>query len=112
MNQATTLAPNQGTPAAQPWVEVLGSRHFPAWLAEQNVSLAFTTYQAGKLFLVGQQNGDQISVFERTFNRCMGLWADGPTIWMSSLYQLWRMENGLRPGLLHEGYDAVYVPRV
>ena len=107
-----SMPSNQTTPAEQPWVQVLGSRHFAGWLAEQNVNLAFTTYQAGKLFLVGRQAGERISVFERTFNRCMGLWADGPTIWMSSLYQLWRLENGLRPGQLHDGYDAVYVPRV
>ena len=100
------------TPSSEPWVQVLGSRHFSAWLAEQNVSLAFTTYQAGKLFLVGRQVDERISVFERTFKRCMGLWADGPSIWLSSLYQLWRLENGLRPGQRHDGYDAVFVPRV
>ena len=29
--------------------EVTASRHFPAWLAEQQVSLVFTTYQAGRV---------------------------------------------------------------
>jgi uncharacterized protein (TIGR03032 family) len=29
---------------------------------------------------------------------------------MSSLYQLWRFENFLDPGALHDGYDALYVP--
>jgi hypothetical protein len=42
-------------PAAEPKLELLPSRQFPAWLAEQNLSLAFTTYQTGKLFLVGLQ---------------------------------------------------------
>jgi uncharacterized protein (TIGR03032 family) len=42
----------------------------------------------------------------------MGLWAAGPTVWMSSLYQLWRLEDTLKPGQLHNGYDALYVPRV
>jgi uncharacterized protein (TIGR03032 family) len=112
MTQLVTAPPNGAAPAAQPWLEVLGSRHFAAWLAEQNVSLALTTYQAGKLFLIGRQTGGRISVFERTFNRCMGLCADGPTIWMSSLYQLWRLENGLKPGQLHNGHDALYIPRL
>lgn len=69
--------------ASQPWLNVLGSRHFIDWLAEQRVSLAFTTYQTGKLFLVGRKPGDAISVFERTFNHCMGLWAspDAQTLW-------------------------------
>jgi hypothetical protein len=30
----------------------------------------------------------------------MGLWADGQTLWLSTLYQLWRFENLLRPGEL------------
>jgi uncharacterized protein (TIGR03032 family) len=41
----------------------------------------------------------------------MGLCADGATILMSSLYQLWRLENGLKPGQLHNGHDALFVPR-
>src|SRR5262245_21539469 len=102
----------QATTADEPWLEDVGSRHFPPWLAEQRVSLAFTTHQTGKLFLVGRQDSDRISVFERTFNRCMGLWADGQTLWMSSLYQLWRFENALRPGHTHDGHDRLYVPRV
>jgi uncharacterized protein (TIGR03032 family) len=100
------------TTADEPWLEVYGSRQFTAWLAEQRVSLAFTTYQTGKLFLIGRQDDGRIAVFERTFNRCMGLWADGQTLWMSSLYQLWRFENALRPGHLHDGHDRLYVPRV
>jgi uncharacterized protein (TIGR03032 family) len=111
MTEVLTTAPNGVAQAQQPWLEVLSSRHFAGWLEEQNVSLALTTYQAGKLFLVGRQTGGRISVFERTFNRCMGLCADGATVWMSSLYQLWRLDNGLKPGQLHNGYDALYIPR-
>ncbi len=111
MNEVMTVRSEQAAPPERPWLEVLGSRHLSVWLAEHNTSLAFTTYQLGKLFLVGRQVGDRFSVFERTFSRCMGLWSDGQTIWMSSLYQLWRLENALRPGHLHEGYDALYVPR-
>ena len=39
---------------SEPWVAVTGSPHLAAWLAEQQVSLAFTTYQTGKLFLLGR----------------------------------------------------------
>ncbi|WP_416896650.1 MAG: TIGR03032 family protein [Minwuia sp.] len=88
------------------------SRQFGSWLAEQRISLAFTTYQAGKLFLIGTQADGRLSIFERTFNRCMGLWADGQTLWMSSLFQLWRMENILPAGESYQGYDRVYVPQV
>lgn len=81
-------------------------------MAEHNLSLACTTYQAGKLFLLGLQPDGRLSVFERTFNRCMGLCATDQTLWMSSLYQLWRFENALPSGRVHQGYDRLYVPRL
>ena len=96
----------------EPWVEVIGSPHLSTWLAEQQVSLAFTTYQTGKLFLLGRYPDGRLAVFERTFNRAMGLWADGQTIWLSTLYQLWRFENLLRPGELYQGHDRLYVPKI
>jgi uncharacterized protein (TIGR03032 family) len=98
--------------APEPKLELLTSRQFPNWLAEQRCSLAFTTYQAGKLFLIGLQPDGRLSVFERTFNRCLGLWSDGQTLWMSSLFQLWRFENALPPGDHQDGFDRNYVPRV
>ncbi|MFN6461371.1 MAG: TIGR03032 family protein [Nostoc sp. DedVER02] len=89
-----------------------GSRQFTSWLLEQNLSLAISTYQAGKLFFIGLQQSGKLSVFERTFERCMGLWAEGNSLYMSSLYQLWRFENALEPGKNHNGYDVLYVPQV
>jgi uncharacterized protein (TIGR03032 family) len=96
----------------EPWVEVTGSPRLWSWLAEQNLSLAFTTYQTGKLFLLGRHPDGRLAVFERTFNRAMGLWADGQTLWLSTLYQLWRFENLLQPGERYQGYDRLYVPKV
>jgi len=96
-----------------PQLEITCSRQFPAWLAEQRVSLAFTTYQTGKLFMVGLQPDGRLSIFERTFNRCMGLCGDGQTLWMSTLYQLWRLENVVEAGqALNDGYDRLFVPQV
>jgi uncharacterized protein (TIGR03032 family) len=99
-------------PAAKPELEIMGSRQFNSWLAEQKISLAFTTYQTGKLFLIGLQPDGRLSVFERTFNRCMGLHASDQTLYMTSLYQLWRFENSLEAGQAHEGYDRLYVPQM
>ncbi len=98
--------------AALPKFELLPSRQFPEWLAENNLSLAFTTYQAGKVFFVGLQPNGRLSVFERSFNRCMGLWSNGQSLWMSTLYQLWRFENALGPGETNDGYDRTFVPQV
>jgi uncharacterized protein (TIGR03032 family) len=109
MSDTPSSGPDSKT---EPWVEVSGSPRLLAWLAEQRVSLAFTTYQTGKLFLLGRHPEGRLAVFERTFDRAMGLWADGQTIWLSTRYQLWRFENLLRPGELYQGYDRLYVPKV
>ena len=44
----------------------------------------------------------------------MGIGRDSQTdtLWVASLYQLWRFENALKPGQNHQGYDRVYVPQV
>jgi uncharacterized protein (TIGR03032 family) len=115
----------------QPWLQVQGSRHFLDWLAELRVSLAFTTYQTGKLFFVGSKQDGGLAVFERTFNHAMGLWAsaDARTLWLSSKFQLWRFEQAPAavvpyrpapvegddagiPAWVERGYDVAYVPRV
>jgi uncharacterized protein (TIGR03032 family) len=111
-------APTQTTPQAptaapaEPWLEVTSDRQFGGWLSDQKVSLAFTTYQTGKLFLLGVKPDGQLAVFERTFNRCMGMWSDSQTIWMNSIFQLWRFENMLRPGEQYQGHDRLYVPKI
>ncbi len=101
---------------AEPKFGLSPSRTFLPWLAQQGGSLAFTTYQAGKIFMIGlNQETQRLSIFERSFPRCMGFGqgAEGGrhTLWLSSLYQLWRLENFVDPGqTTSDGYDAVYVP--
>jgi len=102
----------QSQAQSTPSLEITSSRQFNAWLSEQKSSLAFTTYQAGKVFFIGLQPTGQLSIFERNFERCMGLWAANSGFYMSSLYQLWRFENALEPGQIHNGYDCMYVPQV
>ena len=42
--------------STQPWLNAIGSRYFLDWLQQQRCSLAFTTYQTGKLFLAHPTN--------------------------------------------------------
>jgi uncharacterized protein (TIGR03032 family) len=104
----------QSEESSAPKLEFDATRHFPEWLANQDVSLAFTTYQTGKLFFVGLQDNGRLSIFERTFNRCMGLCADekAELLYMSSLYQMWRFAPAFKKGTAYEGYDRLYVPQV
>jgi uncharacterized protein (TIGR03032 family) len=80
-----------------PWLEVTGSPGLVGWLAEQDVSLAITSYQTGKLFLVGRHPEGRLS---------------GGTLWLATRYQLWRFENLLPPGENYQGCDRLYIPKV
>lgn len=95
-----------------PKLEILTSRQLTAWMAEQRLSLAFTTYQSGKLFLLGLQPDGRLAVFERTFNRAMGLCAHDRQLYLSTLFQLWRFDDALEPGQAHQGHDRLYVPQL
>ena len=89
------------------------SRYFPEWLAAVGVTLAFTTYQAGKLFLLGVRPDGHLSIFERTFARSMGLAVsnDGRALVLATQYQVHRFDNVMAAGQVSSpGYDAVYAP--
>jgi uncharacterized protein (TIGR03032 family) len=95
-----------------PPLQISASRQFTSWLAEQRLSLCFSTYQVGKLFLVGLGAAGHLSIHERTFMRCMGIHATAQTLYVGTLFQLWRFENALRPGENYQGYDRLYIPQV
>jgi len=91
--------------------EIVTSRNFMRWLTNQKVSLAFTTYQIGKVFMIGSNPDGKMHVTERTFSRCMGLGGDDQGFWMSSIFQIWRFQNSLLPGQSYNGYDRVFLPQ-
>jgi hypothetical protein len=98
----------------QPSLEITTSRQLVAWMAEQHLSIALTTYQIGKLFTLGLRSGGELAVFERTFNRCMGLCptANGNGFYLSSLHQIWRFENSLAADESADDFDRVYIPQL
>lgn len=93
-------------PKEEPKIEITSSRGFPSWLAGAQASLAITTYQTGKLFLIGLQPNGRLSIFERTLERVMGMHATAQSIHVSTLYQIRRFHNMLQPGQTFDDYDA------
>jgi uncharacterized protein (TIGR03032 family) len=112
----------QGTQAAPPAFEMTASRHLPAFLAAQGASLAVTTYQAGKLLLIGPgtEGNGRLAFFERTLPRCMGLATVPGGLHVATLSQLWHFQDLLAAGGgppagaaagRYAGHDALYAPR-
>jgi uncharacterized protein (TIGR03032 family) len=92
-------------------LEISYSQGLEQWLSDEQLSLAFAV-PPSKLFLIGLRDDGRLSAFERTFNKSMGIAASGSsTIYLGTRYQIWRLENVLREGTLHDGFDRLYVPR-
>ena len=95
----------------KPRVEVTCSRHFLPFLHEMRISLAVSTYQTNRLFLFGLKSDGRLSIFERLFDRAMGLYANADRIYLATRYQVWRLDNVLAPEETNDGYDRLFVPR-
>jgi uncharacterized protein (TIGR03032 family) len=108
------VEPAQPKPDGQPRpaFEITTSRQFPSWLASSGVSLAITTYQSGKVILVGSNEATgRLSVFERTLDRPMGVAFDGRRLAIATLIQIITFIDAAQ-GQNAEGYDAVFVPQL
>ena len=93
-------------------VEKTCSRGLAGWLAGNRISLAISSYQTGRVYLVGSDQQGRVSFFERIFERAMGIVGNAQRIYLGGLYQLWRFENVLRANeVIHGQYDRCYVPR-
>jgi uncharacterized protein (TIGR03032 family) len=114
MTELDDQLPHRDEPRAEvpvaPKVEIAASPGFLEWMATERLSLAFTTYQTNRLFLLGRSDGRFVAC-ERLLDRPMGLHATADRLHVATRYQLWRFENVLGANERHEGADRLYVPR-
>ncbi len=80
------------------------------WLEREQISIGFTTYQTNRLMLVGRKANGRLAINERLFDKPMGLYAQGESLYMSTRYQVWRFDNHLRNGETYQEADRLYVP--
>lgn len=85
---------------------------FLEWLKTEEISLAVSTYQTNKLFLIGRDTTKHLFVSERSFERAMGLHVESEnSFYLSTRFLLWRFENALAEGQIHKEADKLYIPR-
>ncbi len=88
------------------------SEGFEAWLDEVKASLVFGL-PPSKLMFVGLDDAGGIAVFERTFDKAMGIAHDAArdAIYVGTRREVWRLQNVLSPGERTEGgHDRLYMP--
>ncbi|HTU13375.1 MAG TPA: TIGR03032 family protein [Allosphingosinicella sp.] len=108
----TEAEPSAAAESAPREALLYGSPGLSDWLGAQNASIAFTTYQAGRLFMIGRRPNGTMRAHERMIDHCQGLWTDGQGLWTSAKSVLWRFRNALPPGERGEsGADRMFVPR-
>jgi uncharacterized protein (TIGR03032 family) len=88
---------------------------FQDWLARADGAVAVSTYQAGKVALIGW-DGRQVSLLMREFDKPLGLTACGDRLVLATRHDLSVFTNS--PLLAHDylaaepgRYDALYLPR-
>ncbi|MEM8963589.1 MAG: TIGR03032 family protein [Acidobacteriota bacterium] len=107
----TTPTAGPPQPAKGPGIEVTASRHFVDWLQAAQASLVVSTYHSNRLFLFGLKEPGRLSVFQRVFERAMGVAARAERIYLSTRFQLWQLENVFRTGETEGPYDRLYRPQ-
>jgi uncharacterized protein (TIGR03032 family) len=91
------------------------SPDFQDWLAQAGGTVAVSTYQAGKVAIIGW-DGRRVTLLMREFDKPLGLAASGERLVLATRHDLWVFANS--PVLAHEfledqpgRYDALYLPR-
>src|SRR5438128_2349753 len=98
---ATAVDLEEGSPTTEgpklgPVLEPLRSVHtanFPAILQELGISVAVTTYQAGKLVLLRAGDDGLLNTHFRNFHRPMGLAVDGDRLAVGTALEVWEYHN-------------------
>lgn len=88
---------------------------FAEWMSRCNGSIAVTTYQAGKVAMIGF-DGRQVTLLLRHFEKPLGLTASGSVLALATRHELMFLANAplLAADYLEDQrgkYDALFLPR-
>lgn len=82
------------------------------FLASNKISIAISSYQSGKFYLLGCNPKGGIMIHERFFQKAMGISVENGAILLATLFQIIKFENVLdEEQFINETHDACYVPR-
>ncbi|MGQ9575478.1 MAG: TIGR03032 family protein [Thermoguttaceae bacterium] len=96
-------------------VQCAASAGFVDWLAQAGGSVAVSTYQAGKVAMIGW-DGRQVTLLMRQFDKPLGLAVEGPCMALATRHDVVLLANAplLAPEYLEDQpgrYDALFLPR-
>lgn len=107
------LAPPQPKAFSSFDIEYSLSDGLVARLIQFNVSIVFSSYQSGLLYLLGRKPDGGAHLHQSGVVRPMGLAVNGEALFLASGASIIRYENVLAPTeRVNDTFDACYVPRV
>lgn len=96
----------------QPVAKYSMSGGFAALLKSLSISIAVTSYQSGRLYILSHNPKGGLNVDEQIHNKAMGLHYDGKTLFLATLTNIIRLENILGPDqVMNEIFSHCFVPR-
>jgi uncharacterized protein (TIGR03032 family) len=111
---ATHGGPTSSWPEPPPveTTKIGASRGLAAWLTANRTSFAVSSYQSGRVLLVGTMPDGTVSVHQQAFSRAMGLCWTADGLYLATHVQLWLLANILEDGeLAEERFDVSLMPR-
>jgi len=82
------------------------------WLAQLNTSIAVSSYQSGRFYLIGRNPNGGLLVDERVFGHAMGIAVHGKRLFLATQNALVELYSALQPKQRANGiYDACFIPR-
>ncbi len=112
---ADVSAPTETAPVVEPVkgnVQINFSGGLASFLHSNHISFGFTSYQSGRLYLVGHSTEKRLALHEATYPKAMGIVGDANRIYLGTLTDVVRLENVLGPNeVANNAHDKVYVPR-
>ena len=86
---------------------------FVAMLAKLNASIALSSYQSNRFYLLGRNPNGGLMIDERVFEKAMGIVVHEASLVLATRFQIQRFENTIGRGqFVNHTFDACYVPRV
>ncbi len=83
------------------------------FLDRENLSFCMTSYQSGRLYLIGRNPRGGVMINEQNFQSAMGVSYEDDVLHLATGFQIHRFENILQPGERAEQYfDHCFVPRL
>jgi hypothetical protein len=103
--------PRTPAPAANDRVEAKVSKGLGEWLRSRNVSLLVSSYQSGRLVMIGADKIGKVVIRQERFDRAMGIAVRSDSLLLATLHQLWLFRLSRRLSAKAPDSERILIPQ-